>query len=261
MKLREDLLQSPGVILDDGVFFQKNHDRNLTFEKNYMAIRALEHRIYSDHIVRTLPEIHRSHPLKKEWDIRKKSFHKFKKYLQSIQGPCKILEVGCGNGWLSFNLSKLGHDVIGLDVNETELRQGARTFHDQPDLSFVYADIFSFALLSRFDVILLASSLQYFENSKILFSSLFDLLSEHGEIHIIDTPFYEKAELDAAQTRSTAYFDKFKLTGKPFYFHHSLESLNDFSFQVLYNPKSIIRRVWSTFVKNDSPFPWVRIKK
>jgi ubiquinone/menaquinone biosynthesis C-methylase UbiE len=261
MTLREDLLQSPAFTLDDNLFFQKSQKRNQSFEKNYIALRTQEQRVYSDDVVKQLPKISSTHPLKNEWRIRKRSTEKLKEHLLSSPQSKKILEVGCGNGWLSYHLSNLpGKEVIGLDLNETELRQAVSVFGEQKNLSFIYADIFTLTLLSKFDTIILASSVQYFEDLHALILKLFDLLTDDGEIHIIDSPFYKLSELQSARSRTEAYFSKFNLSGS-FYFHHAWPSLEAFQSEILHDPKSIFNQLKMKVVKNVSPFPWIRIKK
>jgi len=92
-----------------------------------------------------------------------------------------ILDVGCGNGWMAARLAERsvpisqppqqvggekrgpGRLVYGLDVNEQELEQGARVFHENPRLIFLFGDITGEALAAaRVDLVLLAGSVQYF---------------------------------------------------------------------------------------------------
>ncbi len=62
--------------------------------------------------------------------------------MQTHAGEGAILELGCGNGWLSHLLSQsLQRDVCGIDVNRTELTQAARMFGHDQRLSFIAADI------------------------------------------------------------------------------------------------------------------------
>src|SRR6185369_492378 len=103
-----------------------------------------EQRVYSDDVVRNLPDFSEQSTLKKEWDIRKITVRKLIKYLEKKNEKLSILELGCGNGWLSHQLAaSLNAEVFGVDVNETELLQGARIFKDDQNLSFLCADIFS----------------------------------------------------------------------------------------------------------------------
>ena len=46
----------------------------------------------------------------------------------SISGRnLKILDVGCGTGCISLELSRMGHDVLGLDRNERMIEIATRT--------------------------------------------------------------------------------------------------------------------------------------
>ncbi len=42
--------------------------------------------------------------------------------------PCRVLDVGCGGGFLANELARRGHDVVGLDAADDALRVAAR--HD-----------------------------------------------------------------------------------------------------------------------------------
>ena len=75
------------------------------FEQLYVDLRSNEQRIYSDEEVAWLPDVDEDHVHKKEWQIRKVSAEKLVQYLKHKKRPLKILEVGCGNGWLSCQLS------------------------------------------------------------------------------------------------------------------------------------------------------------
>src|SRR3990170_737539 len=46
----------------------------------------------------------------------------------------KVLDFGCGNGWLSVLLAKQGANVWGIDISEELIRQ-ANQFADKEDLS------------------------------------------------------------------------------------------------------------------------------
>lgn len=43
-----------------------------------------------------------------------------------------ILEVGCGRGYLSLELARRGHDVLGVDINEETIRLAYRTMNSDP---------------------------------------------------------------------------------------------------------------------------------
>jgi ubiquinone/menaquinone biosynthesis C-methylase UbiE len=53
----------------------------------------------------------------------------------SIRGRnLKILEVGCGTGFMSIALARMGHDVVGIDRSEEIIRIAKRTMETDPHI-------------------------------------------------------------------------------------------------------------------------------
>lgn len=251
-----------------------NSDRNFTknqnlfcqvgfqkrdFETSYIDIRSKEGRLFSDAEVKLLPNVSPGHPHADEWTIRKKSAQRLIAYL-SKRSKATVLEVGCGNGWLANQLSNTTNvEVIGLDVNEVELRQAASVFNHSKHLAFILGDIFTINLPLKFDYVIFASSLQYFPDADHLLSGVSNLLNKQGEIHILDTPFYDSSKISQAKARSSNYFSANNSTMHAHYFHHTIQSLQKYDHTLLYNPASLVVRLKNQLSK-DSPFPWIRIK-
>jgi 2-polyprenyl-3-methyl-5-hydroxy-6-metoxy-1,4-benzoquinol methylase len=264
MTLHDILLSNTSFIFEKNIFYQKEFLKD-TFEKRYIDLRQREHRVYSDDVVQNLPEFNEPGPLKNEWSVRKMSLRRLIRRFKKKQHKLLILELGCGNGWLSHQLaSSLNAEVLGLDINEAELLQGATLFRDNKNLSFMCADVFTTAFKNEtFDVILLASSLQYFPNIEQLICRLLELLNPWGEIHIVDSPIYNSwIESQEAKKRSN---DHFSLQGVPEmannYFHHTLAELANFSPQILSKPKFLISLFKRKILRTpQSPFPWILVK-
>ncbi|RZJ24702.1 MAG: class I SAM-dependent methyltransferase, partial [Flavobacterium sp.] len=183
---------------------------NDAFETVYLNARRKEHRVFTNSEVALLPEVAKSHPLYKEWQLRKKSAARFIKYLKNQKRPLKILDIGCGNGWFSNLMSDVPNvEVTALDVNDHELNQADAVFQ-KPNLKFLYADIFESQELraQQFDVIVFNSCFQYFENAAAILDRAMELLGNDGEIHIIDTPFYRLDQLSEARQRTQSYYEK-----------------------------------------------------
>src|SRR6185503_17845788 len=157
------------------------------FEKLYTQLRQREGRIYTDTEVSNLPEIRSSHPHYKEWQIRKESSQKLIDHLKKRKQPLDILEIGCGNGWLSHKLAEIPESkIIGADINFAEVQQAARVFHHKPNLHFIYGDAESGLFEDRqFDVIVFAASIQYFPSLSNPINNAIRLLKSKGNIHII----------------------------------------------------------------------------
>ena len=230
------------------------------FEKLYLQLRQLEDRIYTDNEVALLPNIHPGHPHEKEWQIRNRSSEKMVKYLLKKNRPLEILEIGCGNGWLSAKLSSvLASHVTGIDINSMELSQAKRVFNKIRNLEFLNCSLQNELLKKhRFDIIVFAASVQYFSSLQDILKVAFSYLNPDGEVHIIDSPFYKPNEIANARQRSKVYYE---MIGFPqmtaYYFHHSLEEIRSFDYKILYNPDS----VFNNLKKNKNPFHWISIKK
>ncbi len=244
----------------------------------YLKVREKEGRLYSDEVVAQLPSFQKNHTLSNEWQARFQSAVRLRSYLAQKNTSLKILDLGCGNGWLSNFLNQDNHYVYGVDQNLFELQQAARVFLSSAEdggkskkvvndgeksekLFFLKADIFSAPFPKEsFDVIFLASAVQYFPDLTQLLKTLFDYLKPNGEIHILDSAFYADNEILQAIKRSEEYYQSLGLPEMSrYYFHHRLSELHKFSPKFLYKP--MLLRFKKIFGKIDSPFAWVMIQK
>ena len=107
----------------------ENTDAQPGFEDLYLTVRQKEGRFYTDEQVSQLPDIEEIHPYFHEWQMRARSGGRLINYLQKKNKPLSILEIGCGNGWLSAKMAGLnGALVTGLDANKPEIEQARRVF-------------------------------------------------------------------------------------------------------------------------------------
>ncbi len=188
---------------------------------------------------------------------------RFISYVQKSNDKLNLLDIGCGNGWFSANVAKQTPlNVYALDINKTELEQAARVF-ELNNLNFIYGNIFENILdESVFDIITLNSSIQYFDNLNTLIKRLFFFLKDKGEIHIIDSPVYNRNELAGAKERTARYYISlgFPEMAKH-YHHHTFDELDGFNYNIIYKPKSFPGKIKKFLRVNDSPFPWIKIVK
>jgi len=229
----------------------------------YLRVREKEGRLYSDDIVARLPLMPNRDSLADEWRARSDSASRLTRYLSRRPRSLSILDLGCGNGWLSNLLSKSGHRVLGVDQNRYELQQAARVFSPNPHLFFVETDIFSTPFRTgSFDMILLASVIQYFHDLPALLTMLLRYLKPQGELHIMDSPLYSDVELQAAGHRSQQYYSSLdfpEMAGH--YFHHRFSDLDTFDSKWLYHPQPYMLRLKRLLGWVESPFPWIRIRR
>jgi SAM-dependent methyltransferase len=228
-----------------------------TFQENYLALRKLEGRVYSNEKVAQLPKLKRFDKHYKEWKVRGKSAERFIKYLKEDHSQSALLEIGCGNGWFSNKCAEVIKFVVGTDVNSEELNQAISVF-EKTNLTFIETNIFDEKdFYNTFDLIVFNASIQYFENFDQLISTIRKFLKPSGEIHIIDSPFYDENQLEAAKKRSEEYFEKMGFSEMScYYFHHKKSDLANF--EALYSPNQ--SKIEKLLKGKDSPFSWYKIE-
>jgi SAM-dependent methyltransferase len=147
-------------VYKDGIYSQLDLSRD-EFEREYTGIREKEGRMHDDNVARYLPEVGIDHPLYNEWKLRAYSAKHFVSYLE-LNRCRSIVEVGCGNGWLtSYIQNRMKISACGIDVEKKELQQAARISNGKS--AFVRGDIFSKGFDDlKADVVLLVSCIQYF---------------------------------------------------------------------------------------------------
>ena len=246
---------------ENGIYIVSQIDKE--FEYLYLKVREREKRIYSDLEVSKLPSISPGSPHFSEWKMRKRSLQRFTNYIKKYYDELNLLDIGCGNGWFSANVANRSSiDIYALDVNKLELEQAARVFNFK-NIYFIYGNIFDNIFEeSSYDIITLNSSIQYFDDLNKLTKRLFYFLTDKGEIHILDSPIYNRNELADAKERTARYYISNGFPEMVKHYHHqTFDELKDFNYKILYDPKAVQNNLKKIFGFKDSPFPWIRITK
>ncbi|RYZ37379.1 MAG: class I SAM-dependent methyltransferase [Sphingobacteriales bacterium] len=230
------------------------------FEDDYIKIRDKEHRIFSVPEIRQLPRVKSTHPHAEEWAIRARSIDRFCRMLKGKK-VATAMDIGCGTGFFANILSQYCKQVVGVDVNLTELRLAAEAFAGNDRLHWYYADIINNKVFraASFDLITFCCSFQYFADVQQVLDACFYHLRPGGSVHIIDTPFYENDEQERAQKATRHYYQNMGFDGlAAHYFHHTLDQLKPFQPIMHYKKGKLL----SFFAhRHDSPFPWIEIIK
>ena len=102
-----------------------------------------------------------------------------------------ILDLGCGNGSLSHELSKLGFEVYGIDRSESGIQIAREAF---PEVRFSLGDVEDDLAsdpfrAERFDVVVSTEVVEHLYRPRRLIQNAFRLLKPSGHF-IISTPYH-----------------------------------------------------------------------
>lgn len=232
-------------------------------EAAYLAARAREGRLLDVEQIRALP----APPTPEsawEWRLRADSWLRFELLLGSRPRPLRALDVGCGIGWMTARLAQHCPNVLGIDVARPELERAAVAFGDRPGLSFAFADVFDPVFAEApFDLIVLASSAQYFPDLGALLDRLLELLGRGGEVVLLDTPLYRENQLSAAREATRRYYARLEVPEMAArYHHHQWSALDGRAVELVYDPRRLVQRFARRVLRRAvSPFPIVTIRR
>lgn len=95
----------------------------------------------------------------------------------------KILEIGCGNGYLTYSLNSLGHSASGIDISEEAIKSAKTNFGNY----FAVSDLKDYRPKEKFDLIIATEVIEHLKNPSEFILQCLALLKENGEI-LLTTP-------------------------------------------------------------------------
>ena len=111
----------------------------------------------------------------------------YKKLIGNLKGK-SVLDIGCGNGWLTYLLGKKAREVLGCDVSG-EMINLARKEHLLPNMKYAVLDATKIESLGRkFDIITCSLMLHASRDKKALVQTLRganSLLNKNGSMVIL----------------------------------------------------------------------------
>ena len=117
----------------------------------------------------------------------------------------RILDVGCGRGWLSLELAREGHEVIGIDSSKEMILSANKTMDSDPyrdergKLEFQLSDFSQWKLaLETFDLVIFNRSLHHILQPDKTVRKAHDLLKKSGQIICIEYAYDQVDERTAS---------------------------------------------------------------
>jgi ubiquinone/menaquinone biosynthesis C-methylase UbiE len=171
------------------------------FVEDYQSIRAAEGRGSSSaNYYLALPYRDLSGRLVSQWAIRARTFQHIERgilpRLAALRHkPLRVLDLGAGNGWMSYRLAMQGYSPVAVDLltNDNDGLGAARHYQQaliRPFPCFqAEADNLPFAD-SQFDVAIFNASFHYSENYEKTLGEALRCVRNWGTVIIADTPWY-----------------------------------------------------------------------
>ena len=105
----------------------------------------------------------------------------------------KILEIGCGLGYLTYALRSENYDVLGLDISEDAIDNAKQNFGNY----FICEDLFKYVETNSksFDIIILTEVIEHIEQPIEFIETILKLLNTKGKV-ILTTPNRSLSPLD-----------------------------------------------------------------
>lgn len=174
------------------------------FGAEYAQHRAAEGRGYSGETLASLPYL-RSGPFAAQWRVRARSFDAFLRHVlrpmaRKLDRPLSVLDLGAGNGWLSYRAALEGHSAIALDIRDDGVdglgAAGPLMRRVPGKIERVVASFDAIPLAaSSVDIAVFNASLHYALDLASTLKEATQVVRRGGRLVILDSPFYRR-ELD-----------------------------------------------------------------
>jgi len=86
----------------------------------------------------------------------------------------KILDVGCGGGWISDLLEKMNYKMVGIDISPHMINLAKK--RKTKNVRFIVQDVEFLDLRENFDGVLIYAALHHMPNKKMVLSNLYKVL-------------------------------------------------------------------------------------
>ncbi len=194
--------------MEDGIWralTQEQRNHFALFLQDYEYIRSREGRgSASSNFYLSLPYEDTTGNNSTQWRIRGLSYRHFEKHiLPGIEGrvsdrPLTVLDLGAGNGWLSYRLALRGHTPVAVDLidNRSDGLGAAQHYKSaMPDLfSCMQADMDALPFqAAQFDCAIFNASFHYSQDYMRTLGEACRCVRPGGAIVIMDSPWYSDA--------------------------------------------------------------------
>ena len=89
------------------------------------------------------------------------NYHRF--FVDNVASKDAVLDIGCGNGFLTYDVAEKTRSVTAVDLNEDNIEFAKRNFN-RDNIKYICRDATKFDFGETFDVVILSNLLEHLEN-------------------------------------------------------------------------------------------------
>ena len=180
-----------------------------TFLDQYRTVRQSEGwGSQSSAYYRSLPHVDADDPHAAIWRVRAASYQAL---IAQVVRPCEqalplqIVDLGAGNGWLSYRLSRRGHRLAALDLHGDE-RDGLGAWsHYDATFTPIEADFSRLPLAAaQADLVIFNAALHYADDPVSVLAEARRVLRAGGQLVVLDSPTYHNRSSGQQMLRERA---------------------------------------------------------
>lgn len=170
------------------------------FASEYARHRAAEGRGYTGEQLLQLPYL-RSGPHAAQWGTRACTFDAFmarvlRPEAERLRRSLDVIDLGAGNGWLSYRVALEGHHAITLDIRDDTIDGLGASGPFRRRAASMECIIASFDAVplesGSVDIALFNASLHYATDLGAVLCEARRIVRSGGQIAILDSPFYRR---------------------------------------------------------------------
>jgi len=158
----------------------------------------------------------------------------------ALPSGARILDVGCGSGWLCEYFARFGYHVTGIDISPTLIalareRLGCVPYKvdDETHLryQFFVHDIEIAALPETFDAVICYDALHHFEDERAVLTNLAAMLNYGGQLFLLEGERPPAGSPSEVELRSV--MEQFQTLESPFNRDYLITLLREFGFAIV----------------------------
>ena len=87
-------------------------------------------------------------------------FHKF--FVDNIEDNSTVLDIGCGNGAVDFEVAQKAKKVVGVDISKKSILY-AKKYFSRNNIQYIHGDALEYQINEKFDFIILSNVLEHIQ--------------------------------------------------------------------------------------------------